>query len=270
MAVSKLEQLDNTIQIVNQREFDVSDLPILVPAINQCFEEVDFTYKKLSRLIEKDPILTNAIFQLVNCGIFKRPEVIKSLDSALMLLGFSMIRNLIFTLKLKHLLTRHSLSIQVSLAKRWLFTLKHASYAMELAKMVNMKKAEEIFLAIIFSDIAAFMLADRIHKKDQVFDEADFYKKADKLKFVYGYKTLKAWDFSSQTLSVLNGKDTGKLSEFDIVRLAYFHIKKHKDIATTNEFSRLPMALQMTYGKNQLLILKEKQADLQNLITSLS
>jgi len=270
MKQTKLEQLDSTFQIINRSEFDVLDLPILVPAINQCFEEVDFTYKKLARLIEKDPVLTNVILQLVNSGIFKRPSTITSLDNALMMLGFAMIRNLIFSFKLKALLSKHDLTLQVSLTKRWLFTLKHAATAMELAKLLKMPQAEEIFLAIIFSDIAAFMLADKYHKNEKAFNEVEFYKKADKLKFVYGAKALKAWNFNERTVSIFKKTDTRLLSELDIIKLSYYHLKGTKLIEVTEEFKRLPIAIQLPYGKHQLLILKEKEQDVQSLVKSLS
>lgn len=270
MKTSKLEQLDSTFQIINQSRFDVRDLPILVPAINQCFEEVDFTYKKLARLIEKDPVLSNVILQLVNSGIFKRPSTVTSLDNALMMLGFAMIRNLIFTFKLKALLNKHDLTMQVSLTKRWLFTLKHAATAMELAKSLKMRQAEEIFLAIIFSDIAAFMLADKYQNNDAEFDEKDFYAKADKLKFVYGAKALKSWNFNEKTLAVLKKTESNLLSDLDIIKLSYYHIKSNKNIEDTAEFKRLPIAIQLAYGKHQLLILKEKEQDIRSLVKSLS
>ncbi len=271
MIASKPEKLDQTIQAINMQDFDVSDLPVLVPAINQYFDEVDFTYKKLSSLIENDEALSKTIIDLVNSGIYKRPAPINSLDSALMLLGFKMIRNLVFSHKLKSLLNKHDTGLKVSLAKRWVFTLRHAASAMELAKSLYFKKPEEIFLAVIFSDIAAFMLADKYSKKGINVSEKIFYEKADKYKFSYAKKALQSWDFHSSVGQVFESKeDKNILSEFDIVKLAYHHIKGNQCMNELTEFKKLPVSAQLTFGRYKLIFIREKEQTIERIVNSLS
>ena len=271
MIESKFVQLDETFETINALDFDVSELPILVAAINQCFDDVDFSYKKLSKLIKKDLQLSALIFKLVNSGVYKRPEAITNLDSALMLLGFKMIRNLIFSHKLKALLGQHNPSIQASLSKRWIFTLHHAANTMELAKALYLDKPEEMFLAVIFSDIAAFILADKLSKKDINIDENKFYKKCDEYKYRYAQKALINWNFNPRIIKMM-GNDSlpcHELTEMDVIQLAYFHIKGDKIISEQDAFKKLPVSAQLTYGRHKLIILKNKEADIKKMVASL-
>ncbi len=271
MIESKFEQLDETFQIINAMDFDVSELPILIGAINQCFDDVDFTYKKLSSLIKKDLQLSALIFKLVNSGVYRRPDVITNLDSALMLLGFKMIRNVIFSHKLKTLLGQHNPHMQASLSKRWIFTLHHAANTMELAKALYLEKPEEMFLAVIFSDIAAFLLADKLSKKDINVGEQQFYKKADEYKYHYAQKALKSWNFNPNIIDMMSNtpSPSHSLTEMDVIQLAYFHMKGDKNIEEQTEFSKLPVSAQICQGKNKLLILVNKEDNIKKLVASL-
>ncbi len=253
MIESKFVQLDETFQTINALDFDISELPILVAAINQCFDDVEFSYKKLSKLIKKDLQLSALIFKLVNSGVYRRPETITNLDSALMLLGFKMIRNLIFSHKLKALLGQHIPSVQASLSKRWIFTLHHAANTLELAKALYLDKPEEMFLAVIFSDIAAFILADKLSKKDINVNEKQFYEKCDEYKYNYAQKA----------------PPSHELTEMDVIQLAYCHMKGDKIMSEQAAFKKLPISAQLTHGRQKLLILKNKEQDIKKMVASL-
>ncbi|OUR87030.1 hypothetical protein A9Q81_27005 [Gammaproteobacteria bacterium 42_54_T18] len=271
MIESKFVQLDETFQTINALDFDVSELPILVAAINQCFDDVEFSYKKLSRLIKKDLQLSALIFKLVNSGVYRRPEIITNLDSALMLLGFKMIRNLIFSHKLKALLGQHNPSVQASLSKRWIFTLHHAANTMELAKALYLDKPEEMFLAVIFSDIAAFILADKISKKDININEKQFYEKCDQYKYNYAQKALINWNFNPRIIEMMGQSNPPchELTEMDVIELAYSHMKGDKVISEQAAFKKLPVSAQLTHGRQKLLILKNKEQDIKKMVASL-
>ncbi len=271
MNESKFVQLDETFQVINSMDFDVSELPILVAAINQCFDDVDFTYKKLSNLIKKDIQLSALIFKLVNSGVYRRPATITHLDSALMLLGVKMIRNLIFSHKLKALLGKHNPDMQASLSKRWIFTLHHAACTMELAKALYLDKPEEMFLAVIFSDIAAFLLADKLSKNDIRVNEEKFYKKCDEYKYHYAQKALTNWNFNPHIIEMITDSErkTPNLSEMDVIQLAYIHMKGNKVISEQDSFKKLPISAQLSYGRQKLLILKDKEQDIKKMVASL-
>ena len=95
-----------------------------------------------------------------------------------------------------------------------------------------------MFLAVIFSDIAAFILADKLSKKDINIDEKKFYKKCDEYKYSYAQKALINWNFNPRIIEMMgNDNPPGhKLTEMDVIQLAYFHMKGDKVISEQEAF----------------------------------
>ena len=70
-------------------------LPGIVAKLSKMAENPDTTTEQMGRVISKDHILASKLLKLVNSAFYGFPQRISSLNSAIILLGFNVIKSLI-------------------------------------------------------------------------------------------------------------------------------------------------------------------------------
>jgi len=128
---------------------DVKNLPTLpgiVSKLTKMAEDPNTTSEQMGRLIAKDHILAAKLLKLVNSAFYGFPQRISSLSSAIILLGFNVIKSLIISASIFELMENQDVEL-------WEHSLGCAVVSSILAKRMDIDDPEEISTAGLIHDL---------------------------------------------------------------------------------------------------------------------
>lgn len=121
-------------------------LPGIVTKLTKMAESPETTTEQMGRVISKDHILAAKLLKLVNSAFYGFPQRISSLDSAIILLGFNVIKSLIISASIFEFMEEQDVEL-------WEHSLGCAVACSVLAKRLGIKDPEEISTAGLIHDI---------------------------------------------------------------------------------------------------------------------
>lgn len=121
-------------------------LPGIVAKLTRMAEDPDATTEQMGKLISKDHILSAKLLKLVNSAFYGFPQKISSLSSAIILLGFNVIKSLIISASIFELMETSDLEL-------WEHSLGTAVVANVMAKRLGINDPEEVSTAGLIHDI---------------------------------------------------------------------------------------------------------------------
>jgi putative nucleotidyltransferase with HDIG domain len=121
-------------------------LPGIVAKLSRMAEDPDTTTEQMGKLISKDHILSAKLLKLVNSAFYGFPQKISSLSSAIILLGFNVIKSLIISASIFELMETSDLEL-------WEHSLGTAVIANVMAKRLGINDPEEVSTAGLIHDI---------------------------------------------------------------------------------------------------------------------
>ena len=136
---------------------DIPTLPVVVHQINIESQNDTFTSKILAAIIKKDPPLSAMLLRLANSAYYGFARKISSLDRAITLLGFNVVKNLACTVSVSRFFSAND-SSQVDMQGLWHHCLGTAITAKILTREVAPHLAEEAFLAGILHDLGSIII----------------------------------------------------------------------------------------------------------------
>ncbi len=128
---------------------DVKNLPTLpavVMKLTKMAEDPDVTTEQMGRVISKDHILGAKLLKLVNSAFYGFPQRVSSLQSAIILLGFSVIKSLIISASIFEFMEDNDREL-------WEHSLGCAVVCNVLARRLQVSDPEEISTAGLIHDI---------------------------------------------------------------------------------------------------------------------
>jgi putative nucleotidyltransferase with HDIG domain len=121
-------------------------LPGIVVKLSQMAEDPETTTEQMGKVISRDHILAAKLLKLVNSSFYGFPQRISSLNTAIILLGFNVIRSLIISASIFEVMEDQDVEL-------WEHSLGCALISNVLAKRLGMKDPEEISTAGLIHDI---------------------------------------------------------------------------------------------------------------------
>lgn len=121
-------------------------LPGIVFKLAKMAENPDTTTEQMGKVISKDHILAAKLLKLVNSSFYGFPQRISSLNSAIILLGFSVIKSLIISASIFEIMEKQDVEL-------WQHSLGCAVVSSVLAKRLGLSEPEEISTASLIHDI---------------------------------------------------------------------------------------------------------------------
>lgn len=121
-------------------------LPGIVLKLSQMAENPDTTTEQMGKEISKDHILAAKLLKLVNSAFYGFPQRISSLNTAIILLGFNVIKSLIISASIFEIMEDQDVEL-------WEHSLGCALISNVLAKRLGIKDPEEISTAGLIHDI---------------------------------------------------------------------------------------------------------------------
>ena len=121
-------------------------LPGIVIKLSKMAEDPDTTTDQMGKVISKDHILAAKLLKLVNSAFYGFPQRISSISSAIILLGFNVIKSLIISASIFEFMEDQDLEL-------WEHSLGCAVVSSVLAKRLGVSEPEEISTAGLIHDL---------------------------------------------------------------------------------------------------------------------
>ncbi|MEW6520960.1 MAG: HDOD domain-containing protein [Thermodesulfobacteriota bacterium] len=121
-------------------------LPGIIAKLTRMAEDPDTTTEQMGKVISKDHILAAKLLKLVNSAFYGFPQRISSLNSAIILLGFNVIKSLIISSSIFELMESQDVEL-------WEHSLGCAVVCSVLAKRLEVTDPEEVSTAGLIHDI---------------------------------------------------------------------------------------------------------------------
>ena len=156
-------------EIVNAR--DVPTIPVLLLRILRVVDGERASSKDLVELMQRDQALAGRVLRLANSGFFSCSREVGTLSRAVMLLGFSTVKNLALGIKIWETLSQRG---GPGMAALWEHSALVGAAARLIAQRTRAADPEEVFTAGLLHDIGRVILRIRFKAVyDQVTESGD-------------------------------------------------------------------------------------------------
>ncbi len=153
-------------------KLEIKDIPIMPQVATKVLQlqedNLDISFKELEKIILLDPAITARILKVANSALYARQREIKSVQQAITLLGFKMIKSMILLLCASNIYGKNkkkfknipdSLATKSSAMGLWRHLVLTAFIARHIAVKLKMDdKKEDIFICGLLHDIGRVVL----------------------------------------------------------------------------------------------------------------
>ena len=130
---------------------DLPTLPKVLDEVAKLVERPDSTTEEVAKLISMDQVLSAKVLKMVNSPVYGFPGRISSIQHALVLLGFNVLRSIIVSTSVFEVMTENMVGL-------WEHSLGCAMACGAAARMLGFKDAEEYSVAGLLHDVGRLVL----------------------------------------------------------------------------------------------------------------
>lgn len=166
--------LDKLLSDLNDDKLVLPTLPEIALKVNSTLENEESSMADVAKIIAQDAALSARLIQVVNSPLLRSPVIIKSIDSAVMRLGSSMIRNLVSSMVMEQLFKAGSPATEKRLRATWQRSVAVSSTAMALSMFnqgKNKLKKEQAMLAGLVHDIGILPILSRAEEYPELLED---------------------------------------------------------------------------------------------------
>jgi len=135
-------------------------LPGIISKLTRMADDPDTTSEQMGKVISKDHILAAKLLKLVNSAFYGFPQRISSLGSAIILLGFNVIKSLIISASIFELMEEQD-------AELWEHSLGCAVVCSVLAKRLGVNDPEEVSTAGLIHDLGKVAIKMELPRENE-------------------------------------------------------------------------------------------------------
>ncbi|MBN2782101.1 MAG: HDOD domain-containing protein [Campylobacterales bacterium] len=148
----------------------IKSLPPLsktVSDINRVYGDEESGINDLVKVIENDPMVVANLLKLANSPLYNFGNEIKSIEQAVSRFGMSMTRSLAIGMSVRKLLNVDMQPYGITSDKFAEVSLLQANLVMKWYKHIDLKKAEELYLAAFLQEVGKILIANSIIQDDE-------------------------------------------------------------------------------------------------------
>lgn len=134
------------------------NLPALPTVLREAMELMSGPHasmQKVATIISRDQVLSAKVLKMVNSPVYGFPGRISSIQNALVLLGFNVIRGLIISTVVFDAMSTHMRGL-------WMHSMACSTLCREIARMLKLKEIEEYTLAGLLHDFGKVITATQM------------------------------------------------------------------------------------------------------------
>ncbi|HLP41815.1 MAG TPA: HDOD domain-containing protein [Fibrobacteria bacterium] len=144
-----------------QKITDLPTLPSMMATITRLMQDPRTSAEELGRAIATDPALVSKVLKLVNSAFYGFPGRISTITQAIVILGFSTIRNVVLTTSVLKVFG-DSKSKGFDMEVFWEHSLLTGAISRSLAHEHDLPFTEETFIAGLLHDMGRMILSQRL------------------------------------------------------------------------------------------------------------
>lgn len=148
-------------QTLEKKLADLPPLPAVVTRVMQVVNDPNASAEELNRLISMDQGLSSKVLRIVNSAYYGFPRRISTITHAVVILGFSTVRNLVLGVSAFGLLSQKSMPYGLNRSKFWEHTVAAAAAGSVVARhrLPKVRTApEEAFIGGLLHDLGSLFL----------------------------------------------------------------------------------------------------------------
>jgi len=157
-------KLSETLDILKNLE-SIPTLPAIVTKIIEIANDKNSTAKELNNLISHDQSLTARTLKLANSAYYGFPRTISKITEAIVVLGFNTVKGIALSASVCHMYKDTNEILGFSPNKLWEHSVGVAICAELIAKKINFKDIEELFILGIIHDIGILIELEFLKSK---------------------------------------------------------------------------------------------------------
>lgn len=170
---------------------DLPTLPEVLKYVSKLLEDPRSSTQQVAKLISRDQVLSAKVLKMVNSPVYGFPGRISTIQHALVLLGYNVIRGLIISTSVFELMTK-------SMTGLWEHSVGCAMACGLIAREAGFKEPEEYAVAGLLHDLGKVIVALQLPKAkdevDSVVQQEDLlYLEAEKKILGFGHDRVNAW-----------------------------------------------------------------------------
>jgi len=170
---------------------DLPTLPTVLEDVSKLLEDPRSSTQQVAKLISRDQVLSAKVLKMVNSPVYGFPGRISTIQHALVLLGYNVIRGLIISTSVFELMT-------TSMSGLWEHSVGCAMACGVIAREAGFKEPEEYAVAGLLHDlgkvIVALQLPQAREEIEQAVAQKDLpYLEAEKKILGFGHDRVNAW-----------------------------------------------------------------------------
>ncbi len=144
----------------------IPTLPTVLERITTLLQNPQTSAEEIGRAITQDQALASKVLKLVNSAFYGFPGRISTITHAVVILGFSTIKNIVLTASIfDRFKSKKDSSSGFNMEKFWLHSVACGAAAQTLAKHVGNQDKEECFIAGLIHDIGKIILCQYLPKE---------------------------------------------------------------------------------------------------------
>lgn len=141
---------------------DLPTLPTMMATITKLMQDPRTSAEQLGRAVGTDPALVSKVLKLVNSAFYGFPGRIKTITQAIVILGFSTIRNVVLTTSVLKIFGPKSGNKEFDIAYFWEHSLLTGAIAKSIALEKDAPFTEETFIAGLLHDMGRMVLSQKL------------------------------------------------------------------------------------------------------------
>ena len=150
------------IMVLVQKITDLPTLPTLLTTLTKLIQDPKTSADQLSRALSTDPTLVSKVLKLVNSAFYGFPGRIGTVTQAIVIMGFSSIRNIVLTSSVLKMWDSSRPIQRFDVQAFWRHSLMTAALSKSIAIEKNIPFIEELFIGGLLHDIGRMVLSNKL------------------------------------------------------------------------------------------------------------
>jgi putative nucleotidyltransferase with HDIG domain len=154
-----IEKKPQSIRTFLETVSTIPTLSIVIDKITRLLQNPQTSAEEIGKVIMTDQALASKVLRLVNSAFYGFPGRISTISHAVVILGFSTIKNIVLTASIFDAFAQNkNTASDFSIEQFWLHSIGCGAASQAIAKRVGFKEKEECFIAGLIHDIGKIIM----------------------------------------------------------------------------------------------------------------
>ncbi len=212
----------------------IKSLPTLsktISDINRVYEDEEAGISDLVKIVEHDPMVVANLLKLANSALYNFGHEVKNVAQAVSRFGMSMTRAIALETSVRKLLNVDMQPYGISSEKFAEISLLQATLVMQWYKNIDIKKAEDLYLAAFLQEVGKILIANYIIQEDETMSFSSEIENSSNIAMVeqsfveitsaeITAKVFEFWKFDKKFIEMIRFSDSPTKAPSDIKEYA--------------------------------------------------